>query len=376
MSQEPPNPLPRRCLVTSVVRHTDPDQTSGYLYLVDLETKTVRRKIEAPENTRRAEDLNPRGGLRGLRGVSVWGNRAVVANTERLLVYDASWRPIADLSHPLLGGVHDVLAGEDGVWAASTSADLVVKLSWEGRLLDVWEWRLDSSLVQALGFRKVPPVDRRRDYRDPESMRRGVPNLVHLNGLGWSPEGLLVSLGRVQSAADLRRYRVRGVLGGAAIALGVKRRKRSRASAKPREVPGSSSALVQVRPDGTSELLCRVREISVPNHNVQHRAGVLVYNDSNGSRLVGHRLAEGEERAVEIPGEPSFVRGLAHLRDLEFLVGNQEPLALYRVDLATQQVVDRILLGGVEHESTYGICLLPDTFADPPERLMPAEVEV
>jgi hypothetical protein len=111
----------------------------------------------------------------------------------------------------------------------------------------------------------------------------------------------------------------------------------------------------------------------VPNHNVHLQGDVLVYNDSNGSRLVGQGMAKGNELAVEIPGSPSFVRGLAHLGGLEFLVGNQEPLALYRVDLATQRVVRRILLGGVEHESTYGICLLPDSFDDPPERLLPPE---
>ena len=373
MSLESSNPLPRRCLVTSVVRHTSPDQTSGYLYVVDLEAKAVRRKVEAPENTRRAQDSNPRGGLRGLRGISVWGDRVVVANTERLLVYDTRWRPLGDLSHPLLGGIHDVLATEEGLWVASTSADLVVKLGWGGELLDVWEWRLDRQLGRALGLHRVPPVDRTRDYRDPESMRRGVPNLVHLNGLGRSPEGVLVSLGRVQSAASYRRYRLRGVLGGVASALGVKRRRRPRSTVRPREVPGSSSALVRLLPGGTSELLCRTREISVPNHNVHLQGDVLVYNDSNGSRLVGQGMAKGNELAVEIPGSPSFVRGLAHLGDLEFLVGNQEPLALYRVDLAAQRVVRRILLGGVEHESTYGICLLPDSFDDPPERLLPPE---
>ena len=371
MKQHPPTP--RRCLVTTVVRHTNPDQTSGYLYLVDLEAGAVRRKIEAPENTRRAEDSNPRGGLRGLRGLTVWGDRVVVANTERLLVYDPHWRSVADLSHPLMGGIHDCLATEEGIWVASTSADLVVKLGWDGELLDVWEWRLDRALVRGLGFRRVPPVDRRRDYRDPESMRRGVPNLVHLNGLGRSGDGILVSLGRVQSVAAFRRYRLRGVLGALATALGVKRRKRPRPTVRPREVPGSSSALVLVRPDGISELLSRARQISVPNHNVHQEGEVLVYNDSNGSRLVGHSRAGGE-LAVEIPGDPSFVRGLAPLGGLEFLVGNQEPLALYRVDLAAQRVVDRILLGGVEHESTYGICLLPDSFDDPPERLLPPRV--
>jgi hypothetical protein len=337
---------------------------------VDLEARRALAKIEAPENTRRADDPNPRGGLRGLRGVTVWKDRAVVANTERLLVYDTRWRPLADLGHPLVGGIHDVLATEQGLWVASTSADLVVLLGWDGQLLDVWEWRLDRELVRALGFRSVPPVDRGRDYRDPESMRRGVPNLVHLNGLGRGPEGeILVSLGRVISREEYRRYRWRGRLGALAVALGVKRRKKPRPTVRPREVHGSASALVELRPGEGARLLHRVPGIAVPNHNVHRSGDRLVYNDSNGSRLVGHGLHGQGELAVTIPGDPSFVRGLAPLGGLEYLVGNQEPLALYRVDLEGERVQDRVLLEGVEHESTYGICPLPHTFDDPPPRL-------
>ena len=365
---------PRRCLVTSVVRHTHPDQTSGYLHTVDIEAGRPLSKIEAPENTFRASDPNPRGGLRGLRGVSVWGDRVVVANTERLLVYDTRWKPLADLGHPLVGGIHDVLATEKGLWVASTSADLVVLLGWDGALLEVWEWRLDSKLCRALGLPRVPPVDRRRDYRDPESMRRGVPNLVHLNGLGVHEEDVLVSLGRVQSAAEYQRYRWRGFLGSLAVRLGLQRRKKPRPTVRPREVPGSASALVEVSAAGTAKLLHRVPGISVPNHNVHREGEWLVYDDSNGSRLVGHSLAGGTERSVSIPGDPSFVRGLAALGGLQFLVGNQEPLALYRVDLSEGEVMDRILLESVPHESTYGICLLPDTFDDPPPTLVAPSV--
>ena len=65
----------------------------------------------------------------------------LVANAERLFVFDASWKPAGTITHPLLGGVHDVLAEEDGIWAACTCADLLLRVSWDGRLLTAWDWR-------------------------------------------------------------------------------------------------------------------------------------------------------------------------------------------------------------------------------------------
>ena len=362
-----------RAIVTSVVRRAGRAIASGFLRLVDLESGRVVMKSAVPESAHRARDPNPRGGLRGARGVAVHSRRLVVANTERLLVFDTSWRLVDELSHPLAGGIHDILAVDDGIWIASTSADLLVKLSWEGTLLDVWEWRRDARLVRELGFGRLPPVDRGRDYRDPESMRRGVPNVVHLNAVTPRPGGLLVSFGRVLSPAAYRRRRLAGVAGYAASVLGLGRRAqgpRPLGAGPPSRIGGSSSAFIALAEDLSAELLWRVDDIDVPNHNALEVAGNLIYNDSNGSRLVATPLAgPSAARDVELPGDPSFLRGLAHLGDLRFLVGNQGPLALYQVDLEEGRVVAEIPLPGQPTESAYGICLVPDNFDDPPERL-------
>ncbi len=362
-----------RAIVTSVVREAGLAAASGFLRVVELESGRVVMKSAVPGSACRARDPNPRGGLRGARGVAVYSGRLVVANSERLLVFDTSWQLVDQLSHPLAGGIHDILAVDDGIWIASTSADLLVKLSWEGALLDVWEWRRDARLVRELGFRRLTPVDRGRDYRDPESMRRGVPNVVHLNAVTLRPGGLLVSFGRVLSPAAYRRHRLAGAAGYAASVLGLGRREqrpRLLGAGPSSRIEGSSSAFIALAEDLSAELLWRVDGIDVPNHNALEVAGNLIYNDSNGSRLIGRPLAgSSAERAVDLPGDPSFLRGLAHLGALRFLVGNQGPLALYHVDLEEGLVVAEIPLPGEPRESVYGICLVPDNFDDPPERL-------
>lgn len=92
----------------------------------------------------------------------------------------------------------------------------------------------------------------------------------------------------------------------------------------------------------------------------------LIYNDSNGNRVVATALDESSpDRCVEIPGQPGFVRGLAQLDKDSFLVGSQAPAAIYQVDLQAGQVVSAFPLDGEPNESVYGICILPTKFDDP-----------
>ena len=365
-------PVGARALVTSVVREAGRTVASGFVRLVDLADGRVLMTSSVPESAFRTRDPNPRGGLRGARGVTVGAGRLVVANTERLLVFETSWRLVGELGHPLAGGIHDILAVDDGVWVTATSADLLLKLGWDGSLLTAWEWRGDAALAAALGFLRLTPVDRGRDYRDPESLRHGVPNLAHLNAVSPRPGGLLVSLGRVLSPAAYRRRRLAGLAGWVARGLGLGRRSGGPRplAGPPSRIRGSSTAFVGLADDLSAELLGRVGDIDVPNHNALEVDGHLVYNDSNGSRLVARPLdGNSPERAVALPGDPSFPRGLAHLGGGRFLVGNQGPLALYEVDLDEERIVARIPLPGEPRESAYGICLIPDSFDDPPAGL-------
>lgn len=360
-----------RVLVTSVVRHTDQQQASGIVRVIDYETKRVLMKSAVPESVHRAKDPNPRGGLRGARGVTTDGARLVIANTERLLVFDPYWKLVGDITHPLMGGVHDILAEPDGIWITCTNADLLLKLNWTGKMVADWEWRVDRSLIAGFGFRSLPKVDRTLDYRDPESMRDAVRNVVHLNAVTRGPNGLLLSFGRILSAGAYRKQRVMSVLGQLARPLGIKSRPHRPAQGLPvSKVEGSSFALVLRHEDGSSKMLKHAAGTNVPNHNVIQIDNWLVYNDSNAGEVVVSALDErSSDRRVQIPGQPSFPRGLVQLGRGHVLVGSQAPAAIYQVDLAAGRVVSTFLLDGEPNESVYGICLIPPSFADPPTHL-------
>jgi hypothetical protein len=325
----------RRVVVTSVVRYAVPNSMSGWLRVVDLEAgETVFRTL-VPESVWRRHDPNPRGGTRGTRGVSVHGDRLVIAGAERLYVFDTQWRLVAELTHRLMADVHDVLAGDDGIWVAATGCDALLLYGWDGKLLETCALRDDEPLVDRLGRpgHWLPPLDPAVDYRDPR-IRMNVFDAMHLNGLARAQDGLLLSLGRV--------------------------------STREEDVGRSGfSALVHFG-DERLRVLHRQPGAAVPNHNVAHTDDLLLFCDSNRHRLVAYDARTGAERvSVSVPGDPPFVRGLAQIDEAVWLVGSQAPLALYAVDLSRGERVAEYRLDGVEHEAVYAVCPLPGRFATP-----------
>ena len=361
-------PAPVRIAVTSAVRHAGASEFSGYLRLVDLETGDVSLTTTVPESSRRADDPNPRGGLRGARGVSTHGDRLVLANSERLFVFDSTWALVGDTTNPLMGAIHDVLAREDGVWIACSACDLLLKVDWSGNPVRTWTWRADPDLVAALGFDSVPPFDPSIDHRDPRIAQQGVHNIVHLNGVGQTPQGLLLSFGRVLDPAVVRARLRKARLSRLAGRVGLSRPLPTRETPVPAsQIPGSSHAIVLLPDHGAPRVLLHRSGTSVPNHNVDMLDRWLVYLDSNGGRLVVWDPVAGEERtAVPVPGTPSFARGLLRVGERRYLVGSQAPTALHLVDLDRERVVSSLELGGLPNESVYGLCPVPESFGWPP----------
>ena len=358
---------------TSVVRHAAVGERSGKVGVIDLESRRVVSHAWVPESEHRAHDPNPRGGVRGARGLAARDGRLVVANSDRLLVFDDRWKLVAELTHPWLGGIHDIDLDPDGIWVACANADLVVKVGWGGEVLDSWSWRSDRRLVEALGFRRVPAFRPDLDYRDPRTLQGGAHNVVHLNGVARAKGAMLLSFGRVLPARELARRRLKAVAGRAAARLGAVRRERASSARVPvSAIEGSAFAVVELPDDRSSaaSLLLLERPVAVPNHNVLRRGRDLVYNDSNSDRVVVWDVEARRARlAVAVPGDPAFARGLARLDDDRYVVGSQRPAAVHVVDLEAGRLIETIEVGEDPREAVYGICVVPESFGPPPPAL-------
>ncbi len=359
---------PLRIAVTSAVRYAGAADFSGYFRVVDLEAGLVTLSAPIPESSRRADDPNPRGGLRGAKGVSSHGERMVVANSERIFVFDRGWSILDEFTHPLMGAVHDVLAVEDGIWITCTACDLLLKVTWSGDPIETWSWRSDPELVSALGFDSLPPFDPGLDHRDPRIAQQGVHNIVHLNGVARGADGLLLSFGRILSPSVVSQRLRKAALARKLSRIGLSRPLPTKPTPVPAStVAGSSFAVVALPDQGTPRVVLRQSGITVPNHNVEEIDGEIVYLDSNEGRLVvWDPRAAGERLSVPIPGSPSFPRGLARIGDRLFLVGSQAPLALHAVDLDEGRVIETIEIDGAAGESVYGLGVVPEGFAPPP----------
>lgn len=370
----------KRLVVTSVVRHADAEECSSFLRVVDVARGETLLTAALPESPYRREDPNPRGGLRGARGVSVLPDRLVVAASDRAFVFEPPWTLAAEITHPWMGGVHDVFAEPDALWIASTAADLLLKIGWNGTLLDAWSWREDETLVASLGFGKLGGFDESRDYRLP-SPGIAAYDVVHLNSVSRSSRGLLLSFGRVLSPRALRLENVKGRLGrlgetgrvAGGLVAAARRLQDERRSLAPVPAPsrqGSSFALVglhdggaSLREEGRGEILFREAGTRVPNHDGLEAGNLLLFNDSNRCRLVAVDQETGVVyRSVEVPGSPGFARGLAEIGGGLYAVGSQNPAAVHLIDLEASEVIRSVRFDDKPGETVYGVAPLPESF--------------
>jgi hypothetical protein len=378
----------RRIAVTSIIRHVASGVNSGLLRVVDLDSRRTLVTAVVPESAHRPNDPNPRGGLRGARGVSFLEDRFALANTERVFVFDRQWQLAGELTHPWTADIHEVLAEHDGVWITCTACDLLLKLDWSGQVIDAWLWRGDRRLTAQFGFGSLSEFDDAIDYRDPRQRGHAVHDIGHLNAVARGETGVIVSLGRVLTPRAYLARKLRGRLTRAANAsiiarpaLAALRRREVRERGDsplpmPDMAPGSS-ALVLLQHAGPRlgaqprpTLVARANGLRFPNHNVVEAAGLLAYNDSNRGRLVAFDRADGRLRfSAPVPGAPGYARGLAWLGDETFLVGSQRPTAVHAIDAGRGRVTASVVIGSDPMESVSSVAVLPESFPDPPARL-------
>jgi hypothetical protein len=384
-----------RLAVTTIVREAPLGQPGGWLRVVDLDARRQVAMAPLPDAVHRARDLNPRGGLRGGRGLAALPDRLVVAIHDRLLVLDNDWRVADVISHRWLGGVHDIAADDDGLWLALPDNDCVLRIDWSGRPQHLWQWRTDRPLRRALGYGRLPGLERWADSRNPSAGRARI-DIGHLNGVAVDGDKVLVSLGLLRppppllwamvAAMRARRLAVRAGVGRLADAalerwlaspagraqaaerdrVTVARGPR-RGDGLPEPGPDWTWAIVELAEDAPARIVARHRAGGMPVHNVVPFDGVVAVNESSAGQVLAVDRATGAiARRVQLPGELPFPRGMMRLPDGRFLVGSQKPLALNVVDLDAERLDDRIELSDDRGESLYAVAQIPDSFEDPP----------
>ena len=320
-----------RVVVSTICRGSRPGEPSGHLYVVDLE-RGVLGSCEVPPAPYLEREPNPRGGIRGGRGLVADGDTLLVANGAEVLRFDRAWRPLAAISHPWCGNVHDIAVSDDRLWVCSTANDALAVFDQTGGLTDLIDLR-PAALLDGDSSRFAAAVD----YRDPAGYDAADSNLLHANGIGFDASGVpLVSLGR--SEAD-----------GGAIHRGL-----------------------IARADGLAAPLAVADDVPVPIHNVVPMPdGTLLTLDSGAGALLVLRPDGREVHSLTLapPAPHGFLRGLCAIGGDRVLVGERNRLLV--VDLNTATTGGSIILAESPRESVYAIAPLPADFEPLPPRLLP-----
>ncbi|MBN1268362.1 MAG: hypothetical protein JXB04_02145 [Kiritimatiellae bacterium] len=375
-----------KALVTSVVRRSQKGEPSGFTFGVDLAAGKVLKTYPTPDPDFIEFNLNPRGGMRGNRGLAVTDEHIFIANSSHIRVYDKSWKRVKAITHPSCADIHDILIYDGMLWVASTRSNLLLQFTQDGELRSYFNYRAHANVMRRLqlrdcarkGFDEGGIRSGVVDFRDPRTHKVDEYDNVHLNSMCFLPGGdLLVSLGLCIPFRMAALFRLKELLLKLRIyPLIVKANqavircfkvKPPRNSDLAITLARGQAAVVRVRPDGSSSIALTVPGATVPNHNLYPwRDGLVLCNDTNNGHLFAFSPDTGQIVKSVFVAE-DFLRGMELLSDNLVAVGSQH--TIYVVDMDREETVQRIPLADDPRVSIFDIKVLPEDVASFPETL-------
>lgn len=321
-----------RVVATTVVRASEfGRQETGFVYDVDFDTGRAHSRIPVPAPARPASDDNPRGGIRGGRGVAFTPDGVVIATYDTLVRFDDAWNPVDVLESPLFAGLHEIEWDGTGFWVTATAIDALVRV--EGAAASVaWDPHVEAAAALGLPGRDPDLLERCR------AENAVVPRLdhCHLNGVTRRRGDIVLHLGLVRRRRSLH----------------------SRLARRLHVAPPGESLVVRLNGSPLPEILVRLRGGDLPTHNGQFVAtGRIAVNDSTANTLRVFAADTGAQlRAFPMPG--TWLRGLEPVGDGYALVGTA-PASIHLVDLATGEIERSVALAADPNEAVHGLAVEP-----------------
>jgi hypothetical protein len=375
--------MPRTVIVTTIVREAPHDQSSGSVYTIDLDPLRVTGYMPIIEAPLRQFDPNPRGGLRGGRGMTLVGDSLCLANSVAIFRFDKDWRLLQTFSHPSGADIHDITFHDGYVWAMSSRNDLALAFDSTGRLHRVvnlyalWRATQKQSPLQSVGLTDHALASGTLDFRDPRTHTKRHHDHLHANSLAFRPDGSLlflfglVSSLRLELLLDLKHLLQKHGWWKPLVWLNqlLIRWFRLHPPKQTELATGlatGKAAMITLRPDGQPALSFLRHKTIIPMHSLQIQPDdTVLFNDTNAQEIVHLHLASGTTLArIEVP--QGFLRGLLLEADNLLIAGNQNYLQF--VDLKKQQLLDQFKISDNPKESVYDIKMLPTAFQPLPDR--------
>jgi hypothetical protein len=372
-----------RLIVSTNRREAPLSEPSGWIFIVDLEKPEVLQKTSGLEPPYRAFDHNPRGGMRGMRGLSFFNGELAAADYSSIFFFDRKWNLTRAITHPSVSAIHEILQVENGIWVTSTINDTLVRFDRNGDLAEIHYVREQRDLMRLLNgprkilFRSSDFHEGMFDFRKRSYFTSDLYDRLHLNGLTVSPDGrMVVSLGLVVGEmfgilmfvkTMMRRYKIWNLFLAlnrvVRCLLGIEKKMLSELVIQPRQ---GRSAIVSMDRSGKWDVHIQFPVTHNPSHSVRlledgtglylnSSYGALVHFGMNGEILMEDKLTD------------EFLRGLLVLPDRRLIIGAGNALLTY--DLKTRRTLSTYPLTQDPRDSVFDIQFFPSDFELPPASL-------
>lgn len=176
-------------ICSSVIRSAQQGDSHGGMYIVNLETETVRQVVDwnTPDI-----DWTGRGLDRGLRGIGFWNDTIICAASDEVFFYDQDFKILKSFRNPYLKHCHEVFIEDDRLYLSSTGFDAVlvfdlVRETFERGYVyrrNTLGGRFVKRLLKGIGFENLVPNNYIFGIFDPMTGNGPPPgDTVHLNNV-------------------------------------------------------------------------------------------------------------------------------------------------------------------------------------------------
>ena len=371
-----------RLLISTTCRKAKFDEPSGHLYVFDPNKWEIAQRGSIIEPPYRDVDPNPRGGLRGGKGIAIFENQIMLANSVGVYLFNQNWDLLKVISHPSCSGIHDIILDRDNnLWVTSARNDLLFKFNLDGDLLDYLYFRQDQPNITGLPeahptlFSNEEIESGQIDFRDPRTHELTTHDTVHINSVFQQSDGsLLISLGLVVGRKFSTLMKIKDIFTRMGLwswiirvnqfvmkIFFIEKDRHSDLIVQPAK---GLSIIMQLLPTGDMLPCLSIDNVYVPSHSILGRAdGTAVYLDTTNGDIL-HFKPENHQIISRTNVSDQFLRGILQLSDDDLLVGSQNNILLF--SLKTLEIRKQLNLSNDLNEAVFAIHEFPEYFSLPP----------
>jgi len=371
-------------VVTTIYRNTPLGTPGGKIYTLNLDRRQITGQCDIIIPPHAELNPNPRGGMRGGRGIAATAEQLFIANYSVIYCFDRNWQTVRTITHPACANIHDILLYNGHLWVNSTVNDIIVEFNLQGEIQGLINVQKMPEVKPLTGQRRsnLLPDDQilagQVDFRRPKALKRGIYDWLHVNSMCFLPNGdMVIMLGLVgnfsyNAILDLKTWlQKRGVW---PYLVGLNQRLIRTLRLKPAmntqliaNTTFGQAALLRLDKNHQASIPLVLPKVHIPIHSLlANPDNTILFDDSSSGEIV-HFDPINSRQLARIKVTDSFLRGLTRLTDDLIVVGAGSEICLF--NLPRQQVVTRITVSDIPDEVVYDIKILPAGFEPVPDTL-------